>query len=336
MPDILTHIAFADDVLEHMEDCPLKKQIQERIEIFRFGAQGPDFFFYHNFLYNKKDKVRSVGNFMHEKETGQFLAKCFHDLSFNKVNNDDYFDLLSYYIGFLCHYILDKNAHPFIYCYSGYSFEKGKEKGLYSTPHKKMENHIDVYIWHKKKHQHAYKERVDKLIFLKKGLPLSIKTHLLKNITHVYQLQLSQEEIEASYDHMVRALKLLFDPLNIKKGILKGLKQLRGKNFEIGKPMYTWAVEASMKYLNLEKNFWTHPLDASLVYNSSFLDIYNNAKFEGDRMLSQAVKALKKGVPVNPDIIGNRSYLTNFIWNSQENQIQAESVGLLNNEVMHK
>lgn len=334
MPDILTHIAFADEVLKQMEDNELKRQIQKRIEIFRFGAQGPDFFFYHNFYYGKEDRIKSVGHFMHERKTGEFLKKCFDDLCLKETCQESFFDLLSYYTGFLCHYILDKNAHPFIYCYSGYSFEKGREKGTYSSIHKKMENHIDVYIWYNKKNQKAFKERVDKLIYLKKGIPQSIKEHLHENITHIYQVQLSQKEIEVSYKHMIKALKLLYDPLNIKKCMLHGFKQLRGRNFEIGKPLYTWNTKASEKVLNLEKSSWTHPLDASRVYDLSFMDLYENAQVEGQYVLSEVIKGIQKGVSIRSDIIGNRSYLTNLVWDSEENQIKEESTGLLSIEVI--
>ncbi len=329
MPDILTHIAYADEVLEHLEDRQLRGQIKKRMELFRFGAQGPDFFFYHDFLSRKKDDVNAVGNLMHETYTGEFLKQFFDSFLLKETKEAFFYDLLSYYLGFVCHYTLDKTVHPFIYCYSGYNFSEGKEKGRHSALHKKMENHIDVYVWQIKKHKRACTERVHRLIKIEKRTQYPIMDYLHKMITHIYKTNLSVTEIEDSYRHMIKALKLLYDPIGIKKALLYILESVKGKSIDIGKPLYSAEIEESKKYLNLDKRVWAHPLDASIQYNTSFIELYTCAVREGTDMIAQIAELIHKKTPIGMEILGNKSYLTNFIWHSKENLIFVESEGLL-------
>ncbi len=333
MPDILTHIAYADEVLAHLEDRQLREQIEKRIELFRFGAQGPDFFFYHNFFKFKKDNVNAAGNLMHEIKTGEFLKFFFDTFLMGETEHTAYYDLISYYLGFVCHYVLDKTAHPFIYCYSGYNFSKGREKGLYSAVHKRMENRIDVYVWQEKKHMKACKERVHQLINIKKGLPCYVINNLHKTITQIYNIDISAKDIETSYFHMVKGLKLLYDPLGIKKILIRALELVKGEKFDTGKPLYLFDIEESRKYLNLKKNLWMHPLNTAITYNASFIDLYDLAVKEGTDMIAEIIKQLYKKTQMDMNILGNRSYLTNFIWSSKENQVCAESEGILSHSI---
>ena len=128
---------------------------------------------------------------------------------------------------------------------------------------------------------------------------------------------------------MVTAFKLLYDPYKIKKSILKGLEKIRGKKIILGKPLYSSNIDESKKYMNFEKMTWTHPLDESEVYNYSFMELYDKAIEECVHMLYQILAAIEKRETIDINIIGNKSYLTNFNYDSEPNLVRAEAIGLL-------
>ena len=58
----------------------------------------------------------------------------------NHLENDS--SLLAYLYGSICHYILDKKCHPYIYYYSGDVNQDSRKSGA----HEKMEVAIDAYM----------------------------------------------------------------------------------------------------------------------------------------------------------------------------------------------
>lgn len=327
MPDILTHTAFAEKVLNDLNDLEIKKEIQSRMNLFRLGAQGPDLFYYHQFMKGKDDPIKQIGSILHTEKTGAFLKQSF-DYCIEHFEEENDYNLLSYISGFLCHYVLDKNTHPFIYRFSGYSFDHGKDKGKYSWYHKVMESYLDVYIWHSKKDKQAYKEKVYKLIHLKQ-MPDNIKVFLKETIRTIYNKPLTKENISRAYKDMQKAYKLLYDPIGIKKCIINKLEWLLEKEIKVGKPFYASSIEASKRYLNLSKDEWVYPLDHETVVCLSFLQIYERSIAECTLMLKEILKHVQHKENINPDILGDHSYLTNLIWNSEKNLKREEALGLL-------
>lgn len=333
MPDILTHIAFAQEALKTIDNLQLKKEIEIRMNLFRLGAQGPDIFFYHKF-FSKKDSIRHIGSKMHAEKTGDFLQASLNFMVENNLHNDIYYDLMSYILGFLSHYVLDKNVHPYVYRLAGYCFEDGFEKGKFRVQHKKMENHIDVFVWNEINKRCAYKQPVHKLIYLDQGFPTIITTYLEKIIKDIYREAVHQEQIEDSYNHILLALKFLYDPKHIKKKIIQTLGNFSKRSMGEAKPLYTSDIEACKIYMNLEKKIWTHPLDENIKYNLSFMELFNQSIVEYHRMINKILEQVEKKENKYLNIIGNKSYLTNLEYHSKQNYLKKESKGLIETGVI--
>ena len=323
MPDLLTHAAFGEDVLQKIKSNQLKDILNQNKTLFLVGNQGPDIFFYYNFFRKKKTRI---GHKMHRMHTGDFLiqsCETIMDIEYELHYNQ----LISYIMGFICHYVLDKNAHPFVYNYSGYSFEKGEEKGIYDFEHAVIETCIDVYMWKKIKNREAYKERAYQLIDLKKPLPKSVTQHLRTSICTLYGVNIEDKEINKAYRHFVWAWKLLYDPHDIKKRVISLLSRIKGKPIGLPKPLYPKDIDICKPFLNLEKNTWSHPFDANFRFNDSFEEIYDLALDECSEMIQKLYINIKERERINPNIIGNKSYLSNLTWDSAQNLATIESKG---------
>ena len=101
MPDIVVHTSFGAEVLE-------RTKIDVDRDIFNFGLLGPDpYLFYHFYIAPFRHRVNLYSSVMHREHTGDFLAELIKRSRFSR-------EMFSYAAGFLCHYALDSNTHPFI------------------------------------------------------------------------------------------------------------------------------------------------------------------------------------------------------------------------------
>lgn len=110
MPAIYAHDTFGKLVSKQ-----LPKEIQDIIKTypsaFRIGLQGPDPLFYHR-PYASND-VKKEGSRMHRESCASFLQKTMHHVKKEGVNSKEF----AYLLGFLCHFILDSECHPYIDAY---------------------------------------------------------------------------------------------------------------------------------------------------------------------------------------------------------------------------
>ena len=119
MADFWTHYYVGKQILKDYKDL--------NTNYFLLGCQNSDIFYYYKF------KVETIppnlGKLIHNSQIKNTFEKTFDYLSENK-------NLLvtkSYIYGFITHYILDKNIHPFINSKSNFN-------------HKRLEADIDTYI----------------------------------------------------------------------------------------------------------------------------------------------------------------------------------------------
>lgn len=110
MPAYLTHKEAGDRVLEAVS-------VPHRAA-FLLGCQGPDMLFFHNYQPWRRDKTMfALGVAMHNGDTRTLLE---HLIGFARgYEGADRDELVSYAAGFLTHYAVDKNAHPFVYGKTG-------------------------------------------------------------------------------------------------------------------------------------------------------------------------------------------------------------------------
>ena len=101
MPDIIVHTSFGAQVLERLA-------IDIDRDIYDFGLVGPDpFLFYRFYIAPFRHRANRYSSTMHREHTGDFLIELI------KRGKGDR-EVFSYAAGFLCHYALDSNTHPYI------------------------------------------------------------------------------------------------------------------------------------------------------------------------------------------------------------------------------
>lgn len=107
MPSIYAHNKFGKKVLSRLDDS-CKEAVKKYPNQFRIGLQGPDYlFFYLPYISNPANKL---GHSMHDRPALEFFESAVNTIRKNKSD----LGLLSYIFGFICHFALDSECHPYI------------------------------------------------------------------------------------------------------------------------------------------------------------------------------------------------------------------------------
>ncbi|MDO4262378.1 MAG: zinc dependent phospholipase C family protein [Eubacteriales bacterium] len=128
MPAAYAHYLFGKEVFKKLPEKE-KKIVREGNDAFLLGLHGPDLLFYYFPLC--KNRINQQGTRMHEE-----LAAGFFELGRERYRKDRDPALRAYLYGFLCHFMLDSECHPYISRYM-------EEKDL---GHLEIETEFDRYL----------------------------------------------------------------------------------------------------------------------------------------------------------------------------------------------
>lgn len=107
MPGFYTHARFGEQVFEALS-AEMKERISGYKELFFIGLQGPDILFYYKAY--KSNPISKKGYAQHG-----LPGKAFFQPAREKIATCENIDAaFSYIAGFICHFTLDSQCHPYI------------------------------------------------------------------------------------------------------------------------------------------------------------------------------------------------------------------------------
>lgn len=138
MPGYDTHYIFGLHSYRRMPQLNIKHCIEKEKGAYKLGLLGPDIFFY--YATEIAAPRKNIGSVMHTSKTDIFMKNCIEYIS----NSIGYHKsvAISYFCGFLSHYVLDCNIHPYVYWMTDY-LHKGKD---YFEKHFSLETDIDILL----------------------------------------------------------------------------------------------------------------------------------------------------------------------------------------------
>ncbi len=107
MPAFYTHARFGKRVLEQLP-TEVKEAVDKYPELFFIGLQGPDILFYYRGY--KSNHVTKTGYGQHDKPGKEFFEPAVEAARKSKNVEASF----SYLAGFICHFTLDSQCHPYI------------------------------------------------------------------------------------------------------------------------------------------------------------------------------------------------------------------------------
>lgn len=259
MPASLTHFEF------------FKIYDKDPQSIGYLGTQGPDPFFYygHGIRSTKKAKeLRKYGTFLHTVDpyiTFKYLLEYIIG-----ATEKERPVLISFVRGMFAHYILDKNAHPYIWYISSFATEEDNNEAKYFDSHTRIESAIDVLVMDHFKDDtetfNAVNYNINELDIVSKMM-FSLGKGCYKN-KHI-----KVNSYRKAIKHMRFTAKALYSKTGKKKAFFD---KYLGKT-----PLSSMSEDKieniKLDFLNLKHNTWTNCVTNKNPKNIDFYEIFDNA-----------------------------------------------------------
>lgn len=142
MPALITHHLFGEESIDRLPQGVITSD-EERIA-FILGNQGPDPFFFH-MLTPRISDCMSLAQVMHRSRMSRQFS-CLRD-GVSHLQPRDANLGRAFALGLLSHYVLDRNAHPFVYEQQFGIVESDPElEASGSQVHAVLESDLDVLM----------------------------------------------------------------------------------------------------------------------------------------------------------------------------------------------
>ena len=277
MPAHFSHLLFAEDALR--EATPHAEVLLERAgNLFRLGAQGPDIFYHSQ---RTRPLALRYGSLIHRRGFGTLVAHMAGTVvaTARRTGAPD-LQQAAYLLGFATHAALDRAAHPYVICRSGWVRHQEQDTYRYRRCHTLLERLLDVAALRALRAQEL--DDFDFLPNLSCGdhLPYPTLKMLVKGIDSAYPTasfkSRNRRRIENAYADSMRFYRLTDhrDP------------RLRNRALELDRrdqfrrcAVFHFADAGSdLDPANLSRRPWPHPCNPEVVSNDSYLDLMANAR----------------------------------------------------------
>lgn len=307
MPAHITHLIFGEEALHNALANDAEKILDKYGNIFRFGCQGPDFF-YHN--QRTKPSGLVYGSLLHHEQYGRFTVNMMRKLSeYENADPETYLQAVSFILGFVTHAILDRKAHPFITYFSGWVEKRNRETNKYFRCHPFFERIIDMKILEIKRGIRITEFDTGNIMFCGSYMPDIIASIFTDSLTLTFP-RVSKPDDLKRFNNAYRDTLFLFEITNPTKPIFYEMALIRDINEKFKKRrialFYTERLPKDIDYLNTEHSKWTHPCDNKDVRNSSFPDIYESAVKDSRQILTNVWNLLTR--VINEDKVSEEEW----------------------------
>lgn len=290
----MLHVIFGEDVLRSSAAAALgessgttvrayaESALGERGVFFRLGCQGPDLF-YHN------QRTRPVsleyGTLLHRRGFGDFAADLLDRTMSGRSPSSGATAASAYALGFATHAFLDRAAHPYIVCKSGWVSPSKPETARYARCHAFFERILDILMLEKLRgideaawDQEALLTRYDD------GSRDSLVDSIAASLAAVFperagaDAQLKRRIRNAFSDaaSFYRVTNPARTSLNMR--LPDGFEYLRSAAGRSSVALvYPERFPYEIDYLNLARSRWGHPCRPDSVDHRSFPDLYADA-----------------------------------------------------------
>lgn len=223
MADFVSHHLFGKGALS-VFPMPAQNVIARNKTCYLWGLQGPDPMFYRKIFFGSP--LHKLGNKMHSEKTSELfaaLAKAVHLLSDEEREMAE-----AYFYGFICHYSLDSEIHPYVY-YRQEQIRQIDTKISRSVIHSQIESDIDYIICKRLTGQNVTEFDPDRQyrLSIKESAVLASVLHAVVQL--VYGITVPTREFRRAFEEMRVWENFLYsDSKKVYKGAIR-LENLVGK-----------------------------------------------------------------------------------------------------------
>lgn len=273
MPNIITHVLFAERVLQEMDKMDIRNLIEKYPALFDIGSNGPDFlFFYHAKPWEafKNHRLNEIGSHMHAAHINAFYETAIDCIK--KQQKEDIKEMMMVYLfGHLCHWALDKTTHPYVF------YKTGNCKGKSAFYHHRFEAMIDTMMLKRIKGVNIKDYPIYHICTYDEEILRAIARIYVPVAKTVYHQDIKVFEIREALNSWYDIQKMLYDPHNIKFPVLQSLEKVAHQSWAISGHIIRKKSDDRYDVLNEAKSMWVHPCDDHLTSTKSFVEMFDEA-----------------------------------------------------------
>ena len=269
---------------------------------YTFAQYGPDPWF----TYRPWQRREGRGRRMHTTKTGAFLLA----LARRARDGGARREMFSYLAGFLCHYALDSTTHPYI-------IWQTTETWPTKRAHRDLEHALDLLLLQREGITEG-NHRLTDAHFPKLKLPSSMRNDLDAAYREVYGWEGAWSALNKCFPRY----RMLFRIMEMPRSLLTLLTDLFPTDGMKSLP-HARCGFLNRDVENLEHQAWHEPYSREITSTESFPDLYEKAKAEAVRMITDCYAYLRGNITEEElaKSLGNRSYLSGLDVEDPRNQM---------------
>ena len=308
MPNIITHKIFAEEVLHRLTKKDIATIIEKHPQIYYIGSNGPDFLFFSHMKpleALKNHTLNHLGSKMHAGHINDFYKVAIESVQ-QQTNAEVKENMIAYLFGHLCHWALDKTAHPYIF------YRTGTCKGVSAGYHHRFESMMDTMMLDKFKGVSIKDYRCSEICEFDEDMLKAIARIYVPCAKKVYHVDVKVHDLRETLISWHDVQDLLYDPNNVKYTILKGVEAVLHQPWKISGNVVKAKIDPRYDVLNEQHSEWHHPCDDSIVSHASFMDLFNEAIDIAIEVLEKTYGCIEYGAPISTvlDVLKDQAYDT--------------------------
>ncbi len=255
---------------------------------YEWGLQGPDLLFFATLAGNKK--LPHCGRMMHHQNVDR-LFMALQQYAVEIKDTCDFRVVYSYILGFCCHYVLDKNCHPYVF------FEQSKREinnpRLYSVHHK-VESDIDSALAERRLGISPRQFRMPDAVMHDDSVCLPICGLFSYLLTHVYDISTQPQELIKCFQGARRYFRYIIDRGG-RRFIAKAADLILFKRGLVFHMLRVCGYDITV--MNDDHRPWANLLQPEMIRTESFEELFDNSAVEAAELIGKTASLILSGTP---------------------------------------
>ena len=306
MPAFATHYIFLEELREQIEK---ETGFKLDYKVAGVGTQGPDIFIFHR-LWPPIAIYKSLFGVASKLHRGK-PAELFDAFAEYLKTSEEKHIALSYIYGFILHYALDRNCHPFVYAYQDQITNTNPHIHPLAA-HNRIEHAVDTYLLKNRKGIYPPKLFDPEETFTTDEKELDEIARLMNYVVkRCFDKDIELSEIKKAVTDTAHLQALLRDKNGKVVKVAKAIETPLGPVAHYFKPSASIKPEDLViagRYSNKLRNEWISPYTHEKS-NESFEDLFEKAKPDAINLI-KGFDEIVRGENTSYSVTGNISFLT--------------------------
>jgi hypothetical protein len=297
VPAAIAHYLLALKALEKYQKDQKENEISVQKDAYLWGVQGPDFLFYDlPFPWKHGKSLNILGRVLHKSNPTNLLS-CMQVYAVDHKSDNS---VLSYFLGFLCHYSLDRTVHPYIY-FQIQSLRKKYPHCSDAFLHCQIESALDVILLRHETGEIPTEFNLKKTVPKNKDVMNMIAVLYSSLLQSLFSKKIPEKSVLRA-EHICRFTAGLQNDRT-------GLKKLLFTNYEkkhskfLCSCFFRGILESDdFDYANILESPWKWPLESGRMRNESFFSLFESACSESVQFMKEIFyekdfEKMTRGIP---------------------------------------